>query len=147
MEDSNKIFFAISYLRGIALEYFKPFINKPDINQDFDFIEDWLSFVQKLSNIFRFYLSKDDDKDTIVLIPFSPNSKVVEYFIYFAKYQNRIHWDDWALCKVVKDFLSIRISEELCYSKKDTLTFEGFKQAILKINNGYWKYIQNEKDK
>jgi len=29
-EDEEKIFFAISYLRGIALEYFEPFISEPD---------------------------------------------------------------------------------------------------------------------
>jgi len=29
-EDTEKIFFAIFYLRGIALDYFEPYINKPD---------------------------------------------------------------------------------------------------------------------
>jgi len=30
-EDSEKIYFAILYLRGIALDYFKPFINEPNL--------------------------------------------------------------------------------------------------------------------
>jgi len=29
-EDSEKIYFAISYLRRIALDYFEPFINEPN---------------------------------------------------------------------------------------------------------------------
>ena len=29
-EDTEKVFFAISYLRGVALDYFEPFINEPD---------------------------------------------------------------------------------------------------------------------
>ena len=39
-DDAEKIFFAISYLRDIALDYFKPFINKPDPYHDLDFLED-----------------------------------------------------------------------------------------------------------
>lgn len=93
----NKIFFAISYLRGIALDYFEPFINELDLLQDFDFLEDWNVFVQKLSNIFGFYIPEDDDKDAIATIPFPPNSKAMTYFIQFTKYQNRIHWGDHSL--------------------------------------------------
>jgi len=39
-EDSEKIFFAISYLQGIALDYFEPFINETDPSQSFDFLEE-----------------------------------------------------------------------------------------------------------
>jgi len=28
-----------------ALDYFEPFINKPDLYQDFDFLKDWTAFV------------------------------------------------------------------------------------------------------
>jgi len=59
--------------------------------------------VQKLSNIFRSYSPEDDDEDVIVAIPFSNDGKAVDYFIRFAKYQNCIHWDERALCKIVKD--------------------------------------------
>jgi len=30
MDNANKVFFTIFYLWGIALNYFEPFINKPD---------------------------------------------------------------------------------------------------------------------
>ena len=51
---------------SIALDYFEPFINKPDPYYNLDFLEDWSAFVQKLSNIFSFYLPEDEDEDTIV---------------------------------------------------------------------------------
>jgi len=89
-EDSEKIFFAISYLRGIALDYFKPFINETDLSQSFDFLEEWLVFVQKLSNLFGSYSPEDDGEDAIVAILFPVEGKAVNYFIQFAKYQNRI---------------------------------------------------------
>jgi len=78
-----------------------------------DFLEDWLAFVQKLSNIFGSYSLKDNDEDAIVSIPFPHNRKAINYFIQFAKYQNHIHWDDQALQKIVKDAISSRIKDEL----------------------------------
>jgi len=88
----EKIFFVISYLRGIALDYFEPFINEPDPLQNFDFLEDWSAFVQKLSNVFGSYTPEDNDENAIIAIPFPPDGKAITYFIQFAKYQNRICW-------------------------------------------------------
>jgi len=112
-----------------------------------DFLEDWDAFVQKLLNIFGSYSPEDDDEDAIIAIPFLPDSKVVTYFIQFAKYKNRIWWNDRSLRKVVKNAIPARISEELCFSKEDLFTFEGYKQAVLKINNDHWKQVQEEKNR
>jgi len=38
----------------------------------------------------------------------------MNYFIYFAKYQNHIRWDDCSLQKVVKDTLPACIQDKLC---------------------------------
>jgi len=38
--DSEKIYFVIFYLRSIALDYFKPYINEPNPLQSLDFLED-----------------------------------------------------------------------------------------------------------
>jgi len=147
VEDSEKIFFAISYLRGIALDYFELFINEPDPNQNPDFLEHWPAFVQQLSNVFGSYSPKDDDEDAIVAIPFPNEGKATDYFIRFAKYQNRIRWDDQSLRKVVKDAVPARISDELRYSKEDLSSFEGYKQAVLRIDNNYWRQVQDKKNK
>ena len=146
-EDSEKIFFAISYLRGIALDYFKPFINKTDPSQSFDFLEEWLVFVQKLSNLFGSYSPEDDGKDTIVAILFPVEDKAVNYFIQFTKYQNRIRWDDCSLYKVVKDALSSHIHDELCFCHKDISTFKGLKRVVLRVDNNYWKRTLEESNK
>ena len=126
-DDADKVFFAISYLWGIALDYFEPFIIKPDPYYNLDFLEDWSAFVQKLSNIFGSYSPKDDKENTIVSIPFPNDDKTVNYFICFAKYQNCICWDKRAFCKVVKDAIPTHIWDELCYSQEEIVLFEGFK--------------------
>jgi len=75
----------ISYLRGVTLDYFEPFINESDPYQEFDFLENWLTFIQKFSNIFSFYSPEDDDEDALVGIPFPSDGKAVSYFIHFCK--------------------------------------------------------------
>ena len=80
-EDSERIFFVISYLRDIALDYFKLFITEPDPLHSLDFLEDWSAFVQWLSNVFGSYLPEDDDEDAIVAIPFPHDGRATEYFI------------------------------------------------------------------
>jgi len=48
---------------------------------------------------------------------------------------------------VVKNTISARISEELYFSQEDLSTFKGYKCAVLKINNDYWKQVQDEKNR
>ena len=146
-EDTKKIFFAISYLRGVALNFFEPFINEADSYQNLDFLEEWPAFVQKLSNLFGSYPPEDDDEDAIVAIPFHNDGKAVNYFIQFAKFQNRIRWDNRLLRKVVKDAILNCIHNKLRFSHKDVLTFEGLKRAVIKIDNDFWKQHQEEKHK
>jgi len=85
-EDTEKIFFAISYFQGIALDYFELFINEAEAYQNFDFLEKWSAFVQKLSNLFGSYSPEDNNEDAIVIIPFPNDGKAVNYFIQFAKF-------------------------------------------------------------
>jgi len=100
-------------------------------------LEDWLAFVQQLSNVFGSYSPEDDDKDAIVAIPFSYDGRATNYFIHFAKYQNQIWWDNRFLCKVVKDAIPIRISKEFHYSQEDLLSFEEYKRAVIRIDDNH----------
>jgi len=80
-KDTKKIFFAISYLWGAALNFFEPFINEADSYQNLDFLEEWPAFVQKLSNLFGSYSPEDNDEDAIATIPFHNDGKAINYFI------------------------------------------------------------------
>ena len=60
-------------------------------------------------------------------ITFPNKERAVNYFIQFAKYQNRIQWDDCSLWKVVKDALPPHVRNELRFSHEDVSSFEGLK--------------------
>jgi len=88
-------------------------------------------------NIFGSYSPENNNKDTIVAIFFSPEDKTINYFIQFAKYQNKICWNNKALQKVVKDTILTRISKELHFSKEDLFIFKELKWTVIKVNNNY----------
>jgi len=131
----------------VVLDYFEPFINEAEAYQSFNFLEEWSAFVQKLSNLFGSYLPEDDNKDAIVAIPFPNDGKAINYFIQFAKFQNRICWDDRALRKVVKDAIPNCVCNELRFSHEDVSMFEGLKRAVMRIDNDFWKHQQEERHK
>ena len=84
-EDSKKVYFTISYLWGIALDYFEPYINEPNPMQSFDFLEGWLAFVQKFSNIFGSYSPEDDCHELpLWLSPFLSFFSLLFYFLFIA---------------------------------------------------------------
>jgi len=97
--------------------------------------------------LFGSYSPEDDGEDTIVAILFPVEDKAVNYFIQFAKYQNRIRWDDCSLYKVVKDALSSHIHDELCFCHKDIFTFKGLKRVVLRVDSNYWKRTLEESNK
>ena len=88
-------------------------------------------------NVFSPYTLEDNDKDTIIAIPFLYDRKTVTYFIQFVKYKNRIRWEDCSLWKVIKNTILERISEELYFRKENISTFEGLKRVVLKIDSDY----------
>ena len=111
----------------------------------FDFLESWSVFVQKLANIFGLYLLENDNDDVIITLAFPSNGKAINYFIQFTRYQNKIKWDNWSLYKAVKNAIPPRIQDKLCVWKENLSTFKAFKQAVIKIDNNYWKWIQEDK--
>ncbi|HEV7736279.1 MAG TPA: hypothetical protein VGO47_02760 [Chlamydiales bacterium] len=95
--------------------------------------------MQKLTNLFSSYTPEDDDEEAIARILFPPHTKATTYFIEFTKYQNRVSFDDRAFRWIVKEAIPTRIRDELRFAREDIDTFEGFREAVLRIDNEYWK--------
>jgi hypothetical protein len=146
-DDTDRIYFAISYLKGPALDYFEPFINEPEPDEVYDFLFQWTAFVQKLNNQFGSYSPEDDNEDSIHSITFPDNTKATRYFIEFSKYQKRVKMDDRSLRRIVKSAIPMRIVDELPYFREDYSTFAGIKKAVMKIDNDYWKRKQDDETK
>ncbi|GJJ06798.1 hypothetical protein Clacol_000994 [Clathrus columnatus] len=87
LEDWQRIFYAISFLHGSALEYFQPFLEFGDEAIDeFEFFHDWGNFVQALTNAFGAIAPEDNAETALMDLTFGKNGRAMSYFILFAKY-------------------------------------------------------------
>ncbi|GJJ12977.1 hypothetical protein Clacol_007224 [Clathrus columnatus] len=74
LEDWQRIFYAISFLHGSALEYFQPFLEFGDEAIDeFEFFHDWGNFVQALTNAFGTITPEDDAETALMDLTFGEN--------------------------------------------------------------------------
>ncbi|GJJ12653.1 hypothetical protein Clacol_006897 [Clathrus columnatus] len=95
LEDWQRIFYAISFLHGSALEYFQPFLEFGDEAIDeFEFFHNWGNFVQALTNAFGTIAPEDDAETALMDLTFGENGRAMSYFILFAKYAAQTTFED-----------------------------------------------------
>ena len=80
-DDSDKVNFALSYLRGTALEYFEPTLLDSD---DFpDWMDNWSAFVRTLCTQFRPIDPTADAEDRIDNLKMQDNQHILKYNVEF----------------------------------------------------------------
>ena len=97
-DDTTKVTFqvALSYLRGLALEYFEPSIL--DSDETPDWINNWSAFVRTLHTQFGPIDPTADAEDSIDNLKMQENQHIVKYNIKFTRLAIRTRWDESVLC-------------------------------------------------
>lgn len=92
--DSKKVNFALSYLRGTALQWFEPAIIN---NSDEDWIDDWSAFIDKLKTNFGTIDPIGNAEEELDVLTMLDNQKIIKYHIKFNRLAARVEWDQAAL--------------------------------------------------
>ena len=145
--DREKIFYAISYLRGSASGFFQPFIldnGSLPVDQQPEFLRSWEAFREKLTQQFGSYSPEDDDETQLYSIVFPENGRATDYFIKFGQYENRVHFGGRGLRFIAKQALPPRLKKAVYESKMPKDTWEDFKACVMKCDDDYWKTIEQE---
>ena len=82
-DDTTKVTFALSYLRGLALEYFEPSIL--DSDETPDWIDNWSVFVHILHTQFGPIDSMANVEDSIDNLKMQENQHIVKYNVEFTR--------------------------------------------------------------
>jgi hypothetical protein len=91
-EDESKVTFALSYLRGTALEYFEPSIlDSDDIPI---WMDNWSAFIRTLRTQFGPIDPTADAEDGIDHLKMNDNQRIVKYNVEFNRLAIRTGWDD-----------------------------------------------------
>ena len=108
-EDTTKITFALSYLRGMALEYFEPTLLDSD---DFlDWMDNWDAFVRTLRTQFGPIDPAGDTENGINYLKMQDNQRIIKYNIEFHRLAIRTGWDEAVLCHRYYTGLAERIKD------------------------------------
>jgi Retrotransposon gag protein len=142
-EDGTKVTFALSYLRGMALEYFEPSIlDSGDIP---DWMDNWSAFIRTLRVQFGPIDPTADAEDSIDSLKMQDNQHIVKYNVEFNRLAIRTGWDDAVLRHRYYSGLAERIKDIMGQQGKP-LTLEDMKYMAHSIDARYWER-QREKSR
>ena len=151
--DENKVNFALSYLRGTALDFFEPSLMDPYA------ISDWASdydvFVDTLKKHFGPFNAEADAENELDKLRMKENHKIAKYIVMFQQLAPRVQWGEAALQRQFYMGLPSRIKDEIArVGKPDSLvTLRNLSQSI---DARYWERhseiarettVQNKSDK
>jgi hypothetical protein len=140
-DDSAKVIFALSYLRGTALEYFEPQLL--DANDTPLWLDDWEEFVSTLRTQFGPIDPTGDAESGIDHLKMHDNQRIIKYNVEFNKLAVRTHWDEGVLRHRYYSGLAERIKDIMGQQgKPDTL--EGMKKLAHAIDSRHWERLSEK---
>src|ERR1700730_3696536 len=110
-QDSDRVNFAISFLKGTALEWLEPAILGESAEEDW--LEDWDLFLQELKTNFGLFDPTRDVEAEIDHLRMKDSHRVTKYNVEFNCLSTGLHWDEAALCHNYYRGLPNQIKDEI----------------------------------
>jgi len=138
--DITKINFAITYLTGVAQDWFEVGLNQ----EDQDILQDWLSnwnlFVNELCR--HFSLLDPVSKATNMLdnLHMKPGDKIFTYNVDFMCYASQLGWRNSVLCHCYYQGLPNWIQDPISIWEQGKPTlFQNMYTLAMTIDHCYWE--------
>jgi Retrotransposon gag protein len=135
-EDEPKVTFALSHLRGTALEYFEPAILESDETPDW--MDNWSAFIRTLRTQFGPVDPTADAEDGIDNLRMQDNQHIVKYNVEFNRLAIQTGWDDGVLRHRYYSGLAERIKDIMGQQGKPS-TLEAMKLLAHSIDARHWE--------
>jgi len=145
-DDSAKVTFALSHLRGLALDLFEPAILDSEENPDW--LTDWSAFLRTLRSHFGPIDPVADAEDAIDNLKMRENQRIVKYDVEFNRFAIKTGWDDAVLRHRYYSGLAERIKDIMGQQAKPT-TLDNTRKLAHSIDSRYWERLRekNRSDK
>jgi len=134
-DETAKVNYALSYLKGIALDCFEPALldpNPPVWLSDFDL------FVEELESNFGSYDPVGEAEAELEQLRMQENHQATKYFIKFQQLAARVQWGEAALRRQAYNGLAKRIKNDMVHHDKPT-TLAGLRKLVQAIDSRYWE--------
>ena len=145
--DTQMINFALSYLKGSALDWFEPWILNPELEDEYPaWWGDWSGFVEELSKNFGPVDPIGDAEEDLENLQMKDGQKIITYNVAFSRIASKLHFPDNVLRRAYYKGLCPRIKDELSHitaPKKYLL----LRDAAQSIDGRYWqRYREKQRE-
>ena len=117
--NSDKVTFALSYLKGTALDWFKPSLTS---GESLPWLDDYSDFVGELKNNFRPHDPEGEAKANLENLKMHDNQCIMKYLVDFNHLAAHVQWGDAALHRQMYRGLPSHIKDKIAHiGKPNTL--------------------------
>jgi hypothetical protein len=133
--DEAKVNYALSYLKGTALDWFEPAITEETYEA---WMDSWPEFVRILKRNFGPADPVGDAEDEIVILRMKDNQRIAKYNVDFNRLAALTRWPDAPLRHAYYRGLPARIKDILAHTERAT-TLDALRNSAQQIDIRYWE--------
>ena len=134
--ENAKVNYAMSFLKGTALNYFEPFLDTPD--DEPAWLEDYELFVNELLINFGLYNALVDAEAELDVLIMKDSHKATRFFIDFFQLSTLCDYNDRVLLWKAYSMLPKRVKDELTHFNRPS-TLQELRDLVLRIDQRYWE--------
>jgi len=150
----KKINFALTYLSGVAQDWFEVALQQEDLGYTQSWLSTWHLFVDELRVHFRLLDPVGNAANLIDNLRMKPGDKIATYNMEFMRYAAQLNWGDSVLCHCFYQGLPNRLQDLIANQEQGKPnSFQAMYQLAITFDNCYWErncerdHLQNmEKD-
>jgi len=138
--DIAKINFAITYLTGVAQDWFEVDLNQEDQGILQDWLSNWNLFVDKLHQYFGLSDPVGEAANMLDNLYMKPGDKISTYNVDFMCYASQLGWGNSVLCHCYYQGLTNWIQDPISTWKQEKpISFQDMYTLAMTIDHCYWE--------
>src|SRR5579863_7809530 len=139
-DDESRVTFAISYLKGIPLDWTQDEFSQSLVEDDVEpsWFFDYSEFTKELKRMFGPRDGAADAAASLERLRFKDNAKAIRFNLDFNRHARKTGWNEATLSRSYYNSLPTRLKDELArLDRPDDLP--GLQELVAKINCRYWE--------
>lgn len=142
--ESRKVMYTLSYLGGIAKEWFEPDILDPDPTNLPAWTYSFRELVRELSENFGLYDAQGEAEEKLGNLRMRDNEQIRKYNVRFNSLAVLTDWDTSALKWAYQRGLAPRLKDEMARIPEPRSLAE-YRQEVVRLDNRYWRREEEKK--
>ena len=138
--DEEKINFTLTYLSGVAQDWFEVTLQQEDLSYTQPWLSTWHLFVDELQVHFGLLDPVGDAANLIDNLRMKPGDKIATYNVAFMWYAAQLNWGNSVLCHRFYQRLLNRLQDPIANQKQGKPnSFQAMYQLAITFDNCYWE--------